>query len=66
MSQHDPTFDLKINVALCDLYFMISDFVFYFEDCLMYEHHYFGLSRYDPTFDLKINVCHCDLYLMVQ
>ena len=23
MGQYDPTFDLKINVGLCDLYFMV-------------------------------------------
>ena len=24
MSQYDPTFDLKINVGHCDLYFMVK------------------------------------------
>ena len=45
-----------------------SDFSFYLEDYLMYEHHYiFGIIiQYDLMFDLKINVGHCDLYFMVQ
>ena len=43
MSQYDVTFDLKINVGHCDLFFMSNDFALYLEDCLMYEHHYFGL-----------------------
>ena len=43
MNQYDPTFNLKINVGHCDLYFMVSDFVLYLEDYLMYEHHTLGL-----------------------
>ena len=42
MNQYDSTFDLKINVGHCDLYFMVKWFAL-FEDYLMYEHHYFGL-----------------------
>ena len=38
------TFDLKINVGHCDLYFIgFSDFALYLEDCLTYEHHTSGL-----------------------
>ena len=67
MSQYDTTFDLKINVGHCDLYFMGQWF------CLMswrlYDiwKPYFGImSQYDPMCDLKINYCYCDLYFMVQ
>ena len=44
MSQYDTTFDLKINVGHCDLYFISwsSDFALYLEDYLTYEHHYLG------------------------
>ena len=40
MSQYDPKFDLKINVGLCDQYFMVQ---LHLEDYLMYEHHILGL-----------------------
>ena len=43
MGQCDATFNLRVNVGLCDLYFMVSDFALYLEDYLMYEHHYLGL-----------------------
>ena len=43
MSQYYPKFDLKINVGHCDLYPWPSDFVWYLEDDLMYEHYYLGL-----------------------
>ena len=43
-----------------------SDFALYFEDCLIYEHHNFGLWVSMTKFDLKINVGHGDLYFMVQ
>ena len=67
MSQYDTTFDLKINVGHCDLYFMVQWF------CLIswrlfdvWTSYFRIMSQYDPTFDLKINVGHCDLYFMVQ
>ena len=43
MNQYDPTFDLKINVGHCDLYFMVQDLALYLEGYLMYEHPYLGL-----------------------
>ena len=42
MNQYDPTFDLKIIVGHCDLYFMVSDFELYLRDYLVYEHHTSG------------------------
>ena len=49
MNQYDTTFDLKINVGHCDLYFM----ALYLECYLMYEHPYLGLycdlGRYNPA-----------------
>ena len=54
MSQYGATSDLKINVGLCDLYFMVQYFALYLEDYLIYEHCSFGImSQYDPMFDLK-------------
>ena len=42
MGQYDPIFDLKINVGLCDLYFMVQcNFVLYLQDYLMHECHIF-------------------------
>ena len=62
-----PTFNLKINVGYCDLYFMVQWF------CLIswrlfdiWTSYFWIMSQYDMTFDLKINVGHCDLYFMVQ
>ena len=50
MSQYDPMFDLKIFVTYiswfvghCDYISRSSEFALYLEDCLMYEHHTFGL-----------------------
>ena len=64
----DPTFDLKINVGDCDLYFMVQYFALYLEDiylCCM--NIIYGIMRqYDPMFDLKINVGHFEIYFMVQ
>ena len=67
MGQCDQTFDLKINVGHCDLYFMVQEFCLMswrlFDVCTSY----FGIMNlYDLRFDLKINVGHCDLYFMVQ
>ena len=60
---YDPTFDLKITVGHCDLYFMVQWF------CLIsgrlfdiWTSYFWIMSQYDTTFDLKINVGHCDLY----
>ena len=39
MSQYDPTFDLKLNVGHCDLYFMVQWFLAYILKTLIYEHY---------------------------
>ena len=64
--QYDLTFDLKINVGLCDLYFMdrwlglISPRLF---DAWM---SYFQIMRQcGPNFDLIVNINQHDLYFMV-
>ena len=36
------TFDLKINVGHCDLYFMVQLFCLIAEDYLIYEQHTLG------------------------
>ena len=57
MSQYDPTFNLKINVGHCDLYFMVQWFCLISWRLLDVWTSYFGImSQYDTTFDLKINV----------
>ena len=60
MCQYDPTFDLKINLGLCDLYFMVHWL------CLISPRlfdpwvSYFQIMRQcDPNFDLKV-VDQCD------
>ena len=67
MSQDDTTFNPKINVSHCDLYFMVQWF------CLIswrlfdiWTPYFEIMSQYDPMFDLKIFVGHCDLYFIVQ
>ena len=67
MSQYDLMLHLKINVGLCELYFMVHWFASYLEDYLIYKHNTFGvISQYDLMLDLKMKVGHCDLYFMVQ
>ena len=67
MSQYDTTFDLKINVGHCDLYFIVQWFCLISWRLFDTWTPYFGImSQYDPMFDLKINVGHLDLYFMVQ
>ena len=62
-----PTFDLKINVGDCDLYFMVQWFCLTSWRLFDVWTSLFGImSPYDPKFDLKINVDHCDVYFMVQ
>ena len=57
MNMYGPTFDLKMNVGHCDLYFMVQWM------CLIQWRLFhvwtslFGImNQYDPTHDLKINV----------
>ena len=67
MSQYDPTFDVKINVGNCDLYFMVQWFCLISWRLFDIWTPYFGImSKYDPMFDLEKNVGHCDLYFIVH
>ena len=53
-SQHDLTFDLKINVGHCDPYFMVQWFCLISWRLFHVWTSYFGfMSQYDTTFDLK-------------
>ena len=67
IGQYDQTFDLKVNVSHCDLYFMVHWFCLIswrlFDACISY---FEIMNQYNPRFDLKINVGHYDLYFMVQ
>ena len=63
IGQYDPTFDLKINIGLCDLYSMVQWF------CLISWRLFdvwtllFGImSQYDPKFDHKMNIGHSELH----
>ena len=67
MNQYDWTFDLKIIVGNCDLYFMVHWFcVISWRLFDVWTSLIWIMNRYDTTFDLKIIVGHCDLYFMVQ
>ena len=64
MSQYDLTFDIKINVGHCDLYFMVQ--WFYLISPRLFDGwvSYFQIMRQcDPNFDLKINISQQD-YVM--
>ena len=66
MNQYDPTYDLKINVGHCNLYFMVQWFCVTSWRLFETWTSYFGImDQYEPTFDRKINVDLCDLYFMV-
>ena len=66
MSQYDPTFDLKMNVGHCDLYFTVDWFCLIFQRLYDGRESYFQIMRQcDPNFDLKLNICQRDLYFMV-
>ena len=63
---NDPTFDHKINVGHCDLYFMIQWFCLIFWRLFKGWTSHFGImSQYNPTFHLKLLVGHCDLFFHV-
>ena len=67
MNQYDPTFDLKIIVGHCDLYFMVRWLCLISWRLFHVWTSLFGImNQYDPMHDLKINVGHCDLYFTVQ
>ena len=66
MIQYDPTFDFKLNVGGCYLYFMGKWFCLISWRLFNVWTSLFGImSQYDLKFDLKINIGHCDLYFMV-
>ena len=55
MNQYDPTFDLKINVGQCDLYFMVQWFCLTSWRLFDVWTSLFGImNQYDLTFDRKI------------
>ena len=67
MNQYDPTFDLKIIVGHCDLYFMVHWFCVISRRLPDVWTSLFGImNQYDPMFDLKMIIGHCDLYFMGQ
>ena len=64
MGQYDPTFDLKINVGLSDLYFMVHWLCLISPRLFDAWVSYFQIMRQcNPNFDLKVNVCQHDLYI---
>ena len=59
-------YDLKINVGLFDIYFMVQlFFVISWKLFDVWTSYFMIMGQYDPMFDLKINVGHCGLYFMV-
>ena len=55
MNQYDPTFDLKINVGQCDLYFMVQWFCLTSWRLFDVWTSLFGImNQYDLMFDRKI------------
>ena len=64
--QYDPTFVFKLNVGVCDLYFMVQWFCLISPTLFDAWVSYFQIMRQcDPSFDLKVNVSQHDLYFMV-
>ena len=64
--QYDLTFDLKINVGLCDLYFMVQWLRLVSPRLFDAWVSYFQIIRqFDPNFDLKVNINQHDLYFMI-
>ena len=64
--QYDLTFDLKINVGVCDLYFMVQWLCHISPRLFDAWVSYFQIMRQcDPNFDLKVNISQHDLYFMV-
>ena len=62
MNQYDPTFDLRLDVGHCDLYFKVQWFCVTSRRQFHLWASYFGImGQCDMTFDLKINVGFCDL-----
>ena len=66
-NQYDLTFDLKINVGHCVLYFIVQWLCLIPWRLFHVWTSLFGIiNHYDPMHHLKINVGHHDLYFMVQ
>ena len=64
--QYDPTFDFKLNIGLCDLYFMVQWFCLISPTLFDAWVSYFQIMRQcDPSFDLKVNISLHELYNMV-
>ena len=62
-----PTFDLKINVGLCDLYFMVQWFCLISPRLFDTWVSYFQTMRQcDPNFDLKVYINQHDIYIYVN
>ena len=63
ISQHDQTFDLKINIGHGEpviLPYILK--TIWYENTILWDYE----SVWPLMYDLKINVGHCDLYFMVQ
>ena len=61
-----PTFDLKINVGLCDLYFMVQWFCLISPRLFDTWVSYFQTMRQcDPNFDLKVYINQHDIYIYI-
>ena len=61
-----PTFDLKINVDLCDLYFMVQWFCLISPRLFDTWVSYFQTMRQcDPNFDLKVYINQHDIYIYI-
>ena len=58
MNQINATFDLKIIVCRCDLYFMVQ----WCMNIILQDY----WSVWSDIFDIKVNVSHCGLYFMGQ
>ena len=67
MRHYYQTFDIKINVGHCDLYFMVQWFCLISWRLFDVRRSYSGImNQYDARFDLKIYAGHCAVYFMVR
>ena len=66
MGQYDPMFDLKINVGLCDLYFMVQWFCLISKTIWCMSVIFSDNETVWPKrLDRNINISQHDLYVMV-
>ena len=65
MGQYDRTFDLKLNICHCDLYFMVPNSALYLRLFDGWVSYFKIMRQCDTNFDLKINTGQHDLYVMV-